>query len=55
MDVLGSAAALPSDVEYLYRWASPLIGIYGGTIDVFRNMIAQYVLFLGRPTYSPPK
>jgi 3-oxocholest-4-en-26-oyl-CoA dehydrogenase alpha subunit len=63
MDVLGCPALLPSDVpgsptdgaaEYLYRWA-PLIGIYGGSIDVFRNMIAQYVLGLGRPNYSPPK
>lgn len=63
MDVLGSGSALPSGstgaigegaAEYLYRWA-PLIGIYGGTIDVFRNMIAQYVLGLGRPNYSPPK
>jgi alkylation response protein AidB-like acyl-CoA dehydrogenase len=63
MDVLGSAAALTADTrgsvagggaEYLYRWA-PLIGIYGGTIDVFRNMIAQHVLGLGRPNYSPPK
>jgi alkylation response protein AidB-like acyl-CoA dehydrogenase len=54
MDVLGGEAVLPSDVEYLYRWA-PLIGIYGGTIDVFRNMIAQYVLGLSRPSYSRPK
>jgi alkylation response protein AidB-like acyl-CoA dehydrogenase len=54
MDVLGVASALPSDREYLYRWA-PLVCIYGGTIDVFRNMIAQYVLGLGRPNYSPPK
>jgi 3-oxocholest-4-en-26-oyl-CoA dehydrogenase alpha subunit len=60
MDILGSAAALDADspdaiaAEYLYRWA-PLIGIYGGTIDVFRNMIAQHVLGLGRPNYSPPK
>jgi 3-oxocholest-4-en-26-oyl-CoA dehydrogenase alpha subunit len=63
MDVLGAASALSADArgavaggttEYLYRWA-PLIGIYGGTIDVFRNMIAQYMLGLGRPTYSPPK
>jgi alkylation response protein AidB-like acyl-CoA dehydrogenase len=63
MDVLGASSALPPDAtgaavdgaaEYLYRWA-PLIGIYGGTIDVFRNMIAQYVLGLGRPNYSPPK
>jgi alkylation response protein AidB-like acyl-CoA dehydrogenase len=63
MDVLGPAAALTADTrgsvagggaEYLYRWA-PLIGIYGGTIDVFRNMIAQHVLGLGRPNYSAPK
>jgi len=63
MDVLGPASALGADTrgavaggatEYLYRWA-PLIGIYGGTIDVFRNMIAQHVLGLGRPNYSPRK
>ena len=61
MDVLGAAAALPpdakgsiGDAEYLYRWA-PLIGIYDGSIEVFRNMIAQYVLGLGRRNYSPPK
>ena len=59
MDVLGSSSVLPegatgaSTVEHLYRWA-PLIGIYGGTIEVFRNMIAQYVLGLGKPNYSPP-
>jgi 3-oxocholest-4-en-26-oyl-CoA dehydrogenase alpha subunit len=53
MDVLGQQAALPggANAEYLYRWA-PLIGIYGGTIDVFRNMIAQYMLGLGRPAYT---
>jgi 3-oxocholest-4-en-26-oyl-CoA dehydrogenase alpha subunit len=61
MDVVGSASTLPSEAkgavaatEYLYRWAPP-IGIYGGTIDVFRNMIAQCVLGLGWPNYSPPK
>jgi len=55
MDVLGSTAALTGGgAEYLYRWA-PLIGIYGGTIDVFRNMIAQHALGLGRPNYSPLK
>ncbi len=56
MDVLGPAASLTGTggAEYLYRWA-PLVGIYGGTIDVFRNMIAQHVLGLGRPNYSPPK
>ncbi|WP_067901588.1 acyl-CoA dehydrogenase family protein [Nocardia vaccinii] len=63
MDVLGAASALPIDaagavdeggMEYVYRWA-PLLGIYGGTLEVFRNMIAQHVLGLGRPDYSPPK
>jgi 3-oxocholest-4-en-26-oyl-CoA dehydrogenase alpha subunit len=57
MDLLGTSSVLEPEgmgAEYLYRWA-PLIGIYGGTIDVFRNMIAQYVLGLGRPNYSPPK
>ncbi|MEV5651999.1 acyl-CoA dehydrogenase family protein [Nocardia sp. NPDC052254] len=63
MDVLGAAAALPIDadgaadeggMEYVYRWA-PLLGIYGGTLEVFRNMIAQHILGLGRPDYSPPK
>jgi alkylation response protein AidB-like acyl-CoA dehydrogenase len=63
MEVLGPASALGADTrgavvggvaEYLCR-SAPLIGIYGGTIDVFRNMIAQHVLGLGRPNYSPPK
>ncbi len=62
MDVLGPAAALPAGAQdapiggatdYLFRYA-PLNGIYGGTTDVFRNMIAQHVLGLGRPNYSPP-
>ena len=35
-----------------YRFA-PLVGIYGGTLEVFRNMIAQYVLGLGKPAYAP--
>src|SRR5690606_39598476 len=59
MDILGAASALPADTAgapdeggagYLYRWA-PLCGIYGGTLEVFRNMIAQHVLGLGRPAY----
>jgi len=63
MDILGTAAALPVtapgavrdvEAEHLYRWA-PLVGIYGGTIDVFRNMIAQHMLGLGKPNYSAPK
>jgi alkylation response protein AidB-like acyl-CoA dehydrogenase len=65
MDVLGAASTLPfgadgaeaaaddGSAEYAYRFA-PLVGIYGGTLEVFRNMIAQYVLGLGKPNYSPP-
>jgi alkylation response protein AidB-like acyl-CoA dehydrogenase len=60
MDILGPASALPADaegsasdgaVEHLYRLALPL-GIYGGTLEVFRNMIAQHELRLGRPRYG---
>lgn len=62
MDILGAAAALPVETggasddggaEFLFRLASPM-GIYGGTLEVFRNMIAQHALGLGRPNYSPP-
>src|SRR6185312_8020047 len=62
MDLLGAASALPygtdgaaddGSAEYVYRFA-PLVGIYGGTLEVFRNMIAQYTLGLGKPNYSPP-
>jgi alkylation response protein AidB-like acyl-CoA dehydrogenase len=60
MDILGTASALPTDsqdaasdgaAEHLYRLSLPL-GIYGGTLEVFRNMIAQHTLKLGRPSYS---
>ncbi|BBY16631.1 acyl-CoA dehydrogenase family protein [Mycolicibacterium litorale] len=63
MDVLGAAAALPAGApgaaddggaEYVFRLAGPT-GIYGGTLEVFRNMIAQHALGLGRPNYSPPR
>jgi 3-oxocholest-4-en-26-oyl-CoA dehydrogenase alpha subunit len=63
MDILGAASLLPVGTdgavddgksEYIYRFA-PLLGIYGGTLEVFRNMIAQHVLGLGKPNYSPPK
>jgi 3-oxocholest-4-en-26-oyl-CoA dehydrogenase alpha subunit len=62
MDLLGAASALPfgtdgaaddGSAEYAYRFA-PLAGIYGGTLEVFRNMIGQYTLGLGKPNYSPP-
>ena len=60
MDILGTASALPTETpgsatdgaaEHLYRLALPL-GIYGGTLEVFRNMIAQHELRLGRPSYG---
>jgi 3-oxocholest-4-en-26-oyl-CoA dehydrogenase alpha subunit len=66
MDLLGTASALPvgtdgaadgadnGGAEYIFRLASP-VGIYGGTLEVFRNMIAQHALGLGRPNYSPPR
>lgn len=62
MDILGAAAVLPvgtdaaddGGIEYLFRLASPM-GIYGGTLEVFRNMIAQHDLGLGRPNYSPTR
>jgi 3-oxocholest-4-en-26-oyl-CoA dehydrogenase alpha subunit len=62
MDILGTASALPLGTDgaaddgaanYVYRFA-PLVGIYGGTLEVFRNMIAQYMLGLGKPNYSAP-
>jgi 3-oxocholest-4-en-26-oyl-CoA dehydrogenase alpha subunit len=62
MDILGSVSTLPVDAkgtagdgaEYVFRLAGPT-GIYGGTLEVFRNMIAQHSLGLGKPNYSPPK
>jgi len=63
MDILGAASSLPvgttgaaddGGAEYIFRLASPT-GIYGGTLEVFRNMIAQHALGLGRPNYSPVK
>jgi 3-oxocholest-4-en-26-oyl-CoA dehydrogenase alpha subunit len=61
MDLLGTAASLSVGTdgaaddgasEYVYRFA-PLVGIYGGTLEVFRNMIALYALGLGKPAYAP--
>ena len=62
MDILGTASALPvgtdgaaddGGAEYIFRLAGPT-GVYGGTLEVFRNMIAQHALGLGRPAYAPP-
>jgi alkylation response protein AidB-like acyl-CoA dehydrogenase len=55
MDILGTASGLSNEpAEYIFRLAGPT-GIYGGTLEVFRNMIAQHALGLGRPSYSPAK
>jgi 3-oxocholest-4-en-26-oyl-CoA dehydrogenase alpha subunit len=56
MDILGTCSSLPVErsAEYIFRLAGPT-GIYGGTLEVFRNMIAQHALGLGRPNYSPVK
>ncbi|MDG4664910.1 acyl-CoA dehydrogenase family protein [Mycobacterium sp. 236(2023)] len=56
MDITGAVSAVPDGLsaEYLFRLASPM-GIYAGTLDVFRNMIAQHALGLGKPNYSPPR
>jgi alkylation response protein AidB-like acyl-CoA dehydrogenase len=57
MDMLGAASALPTDTrgsvddglaEHAFRLALPM-GIYAGTLEVFRNMIAQRALKLGSP------
>jgi alkylation response protein AidB-like acyl-CoA dehydrogenase len=59
MDMMGAASALPAatkgsaddgGVEFIFRHGVPA-GIYGGTMEVFRNMIAQHELKLGRPSY----
>ncbi|ORB32586.1 acyl-CoA dehydrogenase family protein [Mycolicibacterium parafortuitum] len=54
MDIGGTRSAVPEglNAEYLFRLSLPT-GIYGGTLDVFRNMIAQHALGLGRPNYTP--
>ncbi|OBK24681.1 acyl-CoA dehydrogenase family protein [Mycobacterium asiaticum] len=63
MDLLGPASALPTEVkgspddgvtEHLFRLSLPM-GIYGGSLEVFRNMIAQQELRLGRPAYGAGK
>lgn len=55
MDILGTASSVSHEAaEYILRLAGPT-GIYGGTLEVFRNMIAQHALGLGRPSYAPPK
>ena len=57
MDIQGAVSTLPVDAngaqadggaEYVFRLAGPT-GIYGGTLEVFRNMIAQHALGLGPP------
>ncbi len=60
MEILGPASVLPTDVkwspddvaaEHIARLALPM-GIYGGSLEFFRNMIAQHELRLGRRAYG---
>ena len=62
MDILGAASALPVGTDGAADDGARRVrlpvrrrrsGIYGGTLEVFRNMIAQHVLGLGKPNYSP--
>lgn len=58
MDLLGTSGVLPAEQsgwpEYIFRLAGPT-GIYGGTLEVFRNMIAAQALGLPRPIYASAK
>ena len=54
MAATANGAADDGGIEYIFRLALPA-GIYGGTLEVFRNMIAQHALGLGRPDYSPAR
>ena len=58
MDLLGTSGVLPAEQsgwpEYIFRLAGPT-GIYGGTLEVFRNMIATQALGLPRPIYASAK
>ena len=56
MDIHGAASTLPfgtdgaaddGSAEYVYRFA-PLAGIYGGTLEVFRNMIGAVRAWAGQ-------
>jgi alkylation response protein AidB-like acyl-CoA dehydrogenase len=60
MDIQGATSVLPVDndgtaddqgAEHLYRLSGPS-GVYGGTLEVYRNMIARHTLGLGRPAYA---
>jgi alkylation response protein AidB-like acyl-CoA dehydrogenase len=62
MDIAGTAGALSIDAEgavedgaaeHLYRLSLPT-GIYGGTTEVYLNIIAEHSLGLGRPSYARP-
>jgi len=63
MDILGTASTLPmgtdgaaDDGAIGVRVPVRAAGrIYGGTLEVFRNMIAQYALGLGSRTIRRPR
>jgi alkylation response protein AidB-like acyl-CoA dehydrogenase len=63
MDLVGSASLLSEgspgaeaagSIEFAHRFAQGT-ATYGGTVEVFRQMIAQHVLGLPRPTYPGSK
>ena len=62
-DIVGPEALLPygadgaidgGDIERSHQFAQPTI-TYGGSVEVFRQMIAQHVLGLPRPSYPGTK
>ena len=62
-DLLGPAGLLPmdeegsvghGDTEYAHRFAQGT-GTYGGTVEVFRTIIAQHVLGLPKASYPGSK
>jgi alkylation response protein AidB-like acyl-CoA dehydrogenase len=62
MDLQGAASTVPvanaghsldQGAEHLFRLSGPT-GVYGGTVEVYRNIIAQHTLGMGRPAYSRP-
>jgi alkylation response protein AidB-like acyl-CoA dehydrogenase len=51
----GSDAALAGGaIDYAHRFAQGT-ATYGGTVEVFRTIVAQHVLRLPRPTYPGSK
>lgn len=63
MDLLGPAGVLPAgedgavcggDIEFLHRFSQGT-AIYGGSVEIFHNMLAERVLGLPRARLLPPR